>query len=629
MKKYKQDKENTPDLPVNPTRLAIFQCYDKDGIIDGYIPYLLEDLKENLSRLVVVVNGKLTAEGRRSLEALTSDVFVREDAGFDAAAWRTAMVEYLGWDQVAQYDELVLINDTVFGPFYPFREVFEEMTDQPVDFWGLTAHAESIVSYDGCPYPHIPVHIQPYFLVIRKKMHTSYEFKQYWETQPCFQTTYEVIAKNEIVFTKYFSDMGFTWAVLSDTSDLDGEYCGNGAVAHCWFSTYELIKNRRCPVLKRHCFGFDYVHQLNMDSGSQLKQSLKYIANETNYDVSLIYKNILRVYNIADIFNNLHLQYVLPKKVEIERSSPNYRAVMIFHISYMEKLDYLQPYINDIPKNIDVIITTKPKENINIVYQKFSSVLGDRLRIVPAKDPGRDLSALLMAAGPYLKGYDYIGFCHDKGPHKGTPITWSRDFQEIIIENIIGSGAYVENILSMLDEHPEIGFLTPPPPSYGPYFELFVPRYWGSGCINLTRDLAKKLKLNVDISENKWPLALGTAFWCRREALVPLFDYPWSYDDFPPEPMAVDGTLNHALERIFPFVAQHQGYLSGWVMTDEYAALEINNMHYRVDQLLHSSPDMPPLVQIGLKGALINYIKKHIPRPLWGVAKKIKHLLRW
>ena len=32
---------------------------------------------------------------------------------------------------------------------------------------------------------------------------------------------------------------------------------------------------------------------------------------------------------------------------------------------------------------------------------------------------------------------------------------------------------------------------------------------------------------------------------------------------------------------------------------------------------------------MGVKGALINYAKKHLPKPLWGFAKKIKQLLHW
>ena len=33
--------------------------------------------------------------------------------------------------------------------------------------------------------------------------------------------------------------------------------------------------------------------------------------------------------------------------------------------------------------------------------------------------------------------------------------------------------------------------------------------------------------------------------------------------------------------------------------------------------------------EIGVKGALVIYTKKHLPKPLWGFAKKVKHFLHW
>lgn len=380
-------------------------------------------------------------------------------------------------------------------------------------------------------------------------------------------------------------------------------------------------------MLKRSIFGLAYNEYLGTCNGMQLRKCLDHIMVETNYDAKIIFKNILRIYNIADIFTNLHLQYILPKRLIVQRWQSGSRALVIFSLKYMERLYNLQSYIRSIPSFVDVLLVTTPKESFDIVYQQFLPILGDRLRVVLAENRGRDLSALLVAAAPYTKGYDYIGFCHDKGPHKGKPTTLARDFQELLVENTIGSSAYVENVLNLLENHPEVGLLAPPPYQVGDYFGDFADRCWGHS-FEQTRKLAKRLNLKVDISSNKWPLALGTAFWCRRDALAPLFDYPWTYDDFPPESLPLDGAIVHGIERIFPFVAQQQGYLTCWVMTDEYAALEINNMHYRVDQLLHSSPDAP-VIQIGLKGALVNYIKKHLPKPLWGIAKKVKHLLHW
>ena len=73
---------------------------------------------------------------------------------------------------------------------------------------------------------------------------------------------------------------------------------------------------------------------------------------------------------------------------------------------------------------------------------------------------------------------------------------------------------------------------------------------------------------------------LGTMFWFRPAALKPLYAKDWNYEDFPPEPNKIDGTLLHAIERIYPFVAQEAGYYPAIGMTDKFAAIEYNNLRY-------------------------------------------------
>ena len=44
---------------TNPIRrIAIYFLYDKDGIVDDYIPFLLRDLVKNLEKLIFVSNGE-------------------------------------------------------------------------------------------------------------------------------------------------------------------------------------------------------------------------------------------------------------------------------------------------------------------------------------------------------------------------------------------------------------------------------------------------------------------------------------------------------------------------------------------------------------------------------------------
>ena len=45
-------------------RACIYFFYDGQGIVDDYIPYLLDDLMKNVDELVVVCNGRLTDDGR-------------------------------------------------------------------------------------------------------------------------------------------------------------------------------------------------------------------------------------------------------------------------------------------------------------------------------------------------------------------------------------------------------------------------------------------------------------------------------------------------------------------------------------------------------------------------------------
>ena len=79
------------------------------------------------------------------------------------------------------------------------------------------------------------------------------------------------------------------------------------------------------------------------------------------------------------------------------------------------------------------------------------------------------------------------------------------------------------------------------------------------------------------------PLApLGTCFWFRGKCLKPLSDHHWNYEEFPPEPNHVDGTLLHAIERIYPFACVESGYYPAFLLSDRYAALEYSSLRYYV-----------------------------------------------
>ncbi|MCI2056211.1 MAG: rhamnan synthesis F family protein [Oscillibacter sp.] len=557
-----------------PTRLAIYAFYDKDGIVDDYVTYLLNDLMTVVTDMIVVCNGKLTSAGRHKLMSITPNVVCRDDDGFDVAAWKYAMTEYWDWDKIDAYDELVLLNDSFFGPLYPFKQVFDKMSQRDVDFWGLSAHGR----LDGkglCKYGYVPAHIQTYFIVYREQIHRSVEFKRFWNTQPEYKTFHESVFNFETVLTKHFEDCGFSWDVLIDTTSMDEEGAG---VNHYLNDQHNLLK-RGFPVIKRKNFSISLHDSLMYSLSIDLNRCLHFVEQETNYDTALIWHNILRIYNIADIYYALHLDFILPDTLHQQRlEQPRPKTVVIYHTTYMDLLDQTEEYLSHIPEDMDIIVTTKPEKKKQLVEERLSKKFGSRLRVLLAPERGRDISAFLVSAAPYLRNYEYFAFCHDKKSVQMKNAIQGHDFQSICLDNMLASKSYIAQIIDLFERDKALGLLIPPLPMFGQLI-FCCANTWTINYPN-TKKLAEKLKISANISESRQPIAIGTCFWARRSAFDKLLNYKWEETDFPEEPHPLDGTIGHAVERILPFVAQDAGCYTGVAMTPEHAATTRINAQY-------------------------------------------------
>ena len=64
---------------INNKRLGIYFFYDKQGIVDRFVPYFLDDLCKNLTKLIIICNGKLNDEGKEILLPAIKDVLKQVD----------------------------------------------------------------------------------------------------------------------------------------------------------------------------------------------------------------------------------------------------------------------------------------------------------------------------------------------------------------------------------------------------------------------------------------------------------------------------------------------------------------------------------------------------------------------
>lgn len=230
-------------LGQDPKRLGIFFFFDAQGIVDSYVETLLTDMVKNLSELVIVVNGELTAKSYAKLAAFTDNIILRENKGLDAWAYKTAMESY-GWDRLVEFDEVVLFNATIMGPVYPFEEMFTEMAGRDIDFWGITWFHLA----PGDPFGHalegyLPRHLQSHFHAYRRSLVSSKAFQDYWDNLPQINSYEDSVGLHEAPFTQRFERLGFTSDVYVNTEDLEGF-----TLQPILFAPKQLIAERRCPI---------------------------------------------------------------------------------------------------------------------------------------------------------------------------------------------------------------------------------------------------------------------------------------------------------------------------------------------------------------------------------------------
>lgn len=515
---------------------------------------MLSALSPFFDSIRFVSNGALSDDSRDRIRSVVTDITERENVGLDVGAYRQ-ILESMTAEELGQFDEIVMMNHTIMGPVYPFSEVFSEMERQDVDFWGLTEYHElPEVRIKKSRYGHYPEHIQSHFIAVRRNMFTSQEFMEYWRRMPKIRTYQDSVCYHESVFTKYFSDMGYRWKVYAD---LDG---GEHDLCPIIYSPAKLIRETRCPVFKRRSFFHDIDDLQYWSLGTQAQELLE-LLDSTGFDTGMIWENILRTCSLADIQKCVG-SYIIPEK---KGDISMVRTALVMHLYYEDQIPECRRMAASMPCTSDIYITTPSEKNEELIRREFSGGEWNSVNIIRCENRGRDVSALLVAARDIVDRYDLVCFAHDKKSHRGDKKIIGEEFSRHCFDNILGSPEHVEAVIDEFVRRPYLGILAPPAPYHSCYRQV-VGNEWTCN-FTQTRELADELGISVPMDATELPAApLGTMFWFRPQALKPLLDRRWEYSDFPAEPNADDGTMLHAIERLYVFAAQHAGFYSAWCL---------------------------------------------------------------
>ncbi|HVW57981.1 MAG TPA: rhamnan synthesis F family protein [Rhizobiaceae bacterium] len=559
-------------------RITHFSFYNPYGIIDPDVVFFLKELSLHSESIFFSSNGDLCENEIKKIVNIVEKVIIRKNEGLDAQAHRE-FIDNIGYNVLENYDELLLLNHTCFGPIFPFSELFSEMDNRDCDIWGVMAHKEMI------PNPFtgkgtMPFHINANFIALRKAILQSGAFKDYWKGFPKISSYNDAVFLHESQFTKYFTDKGFKVSTYVDGDQYGSRYPG-------MFDIDETIRNRN-PLLKRRAF-FHEPRYLDSE-GVDLPRALRLIESNSDYDLNLIWANIARSGEPRYINTNAALTFALPNFTDGKPLNGSIgRIALCAHVYYVDMMDEVISYARNIPAPFDMIITTDTREKGDeirrICSDKFNS--GDVIVRIMEENRGRDMAALYITCRDIFltDKYDLVCRIHTKKSPQ-VIATKGNLFKRHLLDNLLYSKGYVENIIKLFERNRHLGVAVPPLVniSYNHFGHA-----WYNNRENVNR-LSNELNLRAHI-DSETPIAIfGTMFWFRPKALRKLFLRDWSWSEFNKEPDHVDGSLAHALERLTCYVAQDAGYLTYQIMTTDYAGQNYASLEYKFQKLLSYLP---------------------------------------
>lgn len=549
-------------------RLTIFFFYDGQGIVDRYVKYYLESLRSVSEHIVVVCNGKINSEGRAYFEEYADEFFCRKNVGLDTTAMKDAL-EFVGWDRLYEYDELIMANFTLFGPFYPLTEMFDTMDQREVDYWGVFKAFEdpsrtTLFGRDVLPYHHILDFTSSNFRVIRSSMLHSFEFRNFWVNLPEIIDYRDSVLYGEIYFNKVFMDAGFVFETYM--SDDTRGVCASPNVNE----PIRLVFEERMPFIRRKVWIEPYEWLLNFGYGEEPYQLVERLGKETDYDVSMIYENLIRTIDPNILFNRFQQNYIIPENCRLSDTDSGKRTAAIIYLSSETAVNDFSGYCSSFSEKTDVYIAVK---NAELLAELESSAIVYK-EAKCCGEIGGDIFGLVLPFKEIIVDdkYDYICYAHDM-KLSPAPLKSEASHQLRNWDAMFGSADVVENIIHVFESNPFLGMMFPEPAYHGSTFMQ-------------AEDIWKKNKsvigsavqaFNIADSVEFCPYAYETVFWFRPAALKNICENEWLIENESED-------VSTAIKFLMPYILKGNGFFFGCALTDEQAKSEITNANFMLNK---------------------------------------------
>ena len=279
-------------LPETPDparrRLVLFAHFDPQDEVDDYVRFYLEKLHD-LGSTIVFVSGSpnLKPESADKIRPFCAGIFTRRTLSLDFGSWHLAWQQVLarGW-RLEDFTQLILANDSVYGPLFPLSEMFESFTG--ADMYGMTESNESAN------------HLQSYLLAWDLNDRTRPFLHAFWDRFRYVVRKQDLIDRYELGISRqaraaglrlkaYAPDAAVRAALASHPKHQHMQEVAGRSVNNTLYLWDILIEDLRCPLLKTD------LPRRNRYNSRKITTLSAELRQHTNYDPGLIERHLRRL----------------------------------------------------------------------------------------------------------------------------------------------------------------------------------------------------------------------------------------------------------------------------------------------------------------------------------------------
>ena len=525
---------------------AVVAHFDLHNKIDPTFKVLIECLKITCTKVVLVTTSSLDAS--EIPKGITT--IQRPNFGYDFYSYRVGIDEV---ERQGGCDHLLLVNSSFFV-----------LNSEKLNATFLTVlkYLENFSVVSLTASNQITWHFQSYLIGLRGEVLTTQWFKNWREGIAPTDSKMDAILTYELGLSRAVIESGVTataifeptpieksaaltgwreWQQAAGESTLNDDYNATHFNAQPIAERHGLVK---VELLRNnpHAFNVDWVE--GMTTPDSFQDITAYIARSreayqatTNGLTALATKS-----GGIPSFRRISTGPLARKGV---------RVAVVVHLFYIELLDEICQYLKNIIEPFDLFITT-PFEGFIPTIIDGCEPLAQTVTIAVLENRGRDMAPFMaIHHARLLDPYVAVLKLHSKkSGYSGNGGSWRNK----LFDELCGSYQSVQKTISLLGKS-NIGIV-------GPHdFYLKNEHFWGGNRATVHR-LLNAIGIKQKIDDTQLGFFGGSMFWFAPKAIKLLHEIPEDMLNFEDEAGQRDGTLAHAIERIFSNVATHSKFAS-------------------------------------------------------------------